>query len=127
VCESKAPAAQPGSARTAVSSEPQRVVSLNIGAPRPIEVRGKQVETGIYKQPVQGPVRLGIEGFEGDGRVERRVMGNAHHAVYAYSLENYDYWERRLACVPFPHGQFGENLTVPGLTETEVRIGDVWR
>ena len=48
-------------------------------------------------------------------------------AVYAYPVEHYAFWERGLGRPSLPHGQFGENLTVRGLTEDSVRVGDVYR
>jgi MOSC domain-containing protein YiiM len=47
-------------------------------------------------------------------------------AVYAYDRSGYAHWRRELG-VELPHGQFGENLTVDGMPETDVRIDDVYR
>jgi len=102
-----------------------RVVSLNLGAVGQIEVRGSRVASGIHKTPAVGPQELGEQGFAGDARVDR--ASNRHYAVYAYPLEHYAGWARLLGREGFPHGQFGENLTVEGLTETDARIGDVLR
>lgn len=104
-----------------------RILSVNVGAPRTVTVKHRLVETGIYKIPAAGPVRLTRLGVEGDVLVEPRKMGREHHAVYAYPYEHYAYWEHELGRPPFPMGQFGENLTVTGLLENEVRIGDIFR
>ncbi len=103
-----------------------RVVSVNVGRPRTVEHQGRQVRTGIYKAPVAGPVRVGRLNLDGDGQADLRVHGGADKAVYAYPSEHYAYWTRELGR-DFPWGQFGENLTVAGLLEDEVWIGDVLR
>ena len=83
--------------------------------------------TSIYKRPVEGPVRILERGLEGDGRVEKRKMGDEHHAVHIYPAEHYPHWERMLGLDALRHGHFGENLTVRGLDEEATRIGDVIR
>jgi len=104
-----------------------RILSVNVGESRPLTVKQQTVQTGIFKTPVPGPVPVTRLGLQGDVRVEKRKMGLEHHAVYAYPFEHYAYWQAELAREPFPMGQFGENLTVTGLLEEEVRIGDIFR
>lgn len=104
-----------------------RILSVNVGKRRAVTIKHKLVDTGIYKTSATGPVRISRLGVEGDVLVEKRKMGLEHHAVYAYPYEHYAYWQEELGRPPFPMGQFGENLTVTGLLETEVRIGDVFR
>lgn len=101
-----------------------RIASVNIGQPRDV-VHGKQrVLTGIFKQPVAGPVHVGPEGLDGDGQADSVHHGGADKAVYAFALEQYGHWQETLARPGFPYGQFGENLTIAGLDESESRIGD---
>jgi len=104
-----------------------QILSVNIGDSRAVTIKHQTVQTGIYKTPVSGPVPVSRFGLPGDVRVEPRKMGLEHHAVYAYPYEHYAYWQGELGREPFPMGQFGENLTVTGLLEEEVRIGDVFR
>lgn len=104
-----------------------RILSVNIGKRRAVTIKHKLVETGIYKTSAVGPVHISRLGVAGDELVEPRKMGLEHHAVYAYPHEHYAYWQDTLGRPPFPMGQFGENLTVTGLLEDEVRIGDVFR
>ncbi len=104
-----------------------RILSVNVGARREMTVKHRVVETGIDKVPVTGRVRIARFGLQDDHLVETRKMGREFHAVYAYPHEHYAYWEQELGRAPFPPGQFGENLTVTGLLEHEVRIGDVLR
>lgn len=105
----------------------KRILSVNVGRRQTIEIKGRPVETGIFKTPASGPVWLDAEGFEGDARVEPRKLGEEHHAACAYPHEHYAHWMQRLGRGLFPPGQFGENLTVTGLLEAEVRVGDVLR
>jgi MOSC domain-containing protein YiiM/ferredoxin-NADP reductase len=104
-----------------------RTLSVNLGGSREISIKHRPVQTSIYKAPVSGRVAVHRLGLAGDARIEPRKMGLEHHAVYAYPYEHYAHWQRELDHAPFPMGQFGENLTVTGLLEDEVRIGDVLR
>lgn len=104
-----------------------RILSVNVGARREVTVKQRVVETGIDKLPVAGRVRVDRLGLQGDNLVEPRKMGREFHAVYAYPHEHYAHWQRELGRAAFPLGQFGENLTVAGLLEDEVRLGDILR
>ena len=105
-----------------------RILSVNVGASRPVAIKDRTVQTGIYKIPATGPVAVTRLGLQDDVRIEVRKMGLEHSAVYAYPFEHYDYWQKELKREEaFPIGQFGENLTVTGLLEEEVRIGDIFR
>jgi MOSC domain-containing protein YiiM len=103
-----------------------RVVSVQVGRAREIAHRGRRVRTGIYKEPVLFRVRAGRLGLDGDTQADLRVHGGPDKAVYAYDLSGYAHWRRELGA-DFPFGQFGENLTVEGLPETDVRVDDVYR
>lgn len=103
------------------------ILSVNVGDSRAMTIKHREVQTGLYKTPQTGPVPVNRLGLLGDVRIEPRNMGLEHHAVYAYPHEHYAYWQRELGHEPFPIGQFGENLTVTGLLEEEVRIGDIFR
>lgn len=101
------------------------VISLNVGKPVTVDYRGKPLETGIYKHPAAGPVQLGLEGFDGDGQADRVNHGGPDKAVCVYPIEHYAYWEAQLG-TKLDYSAFGENITVSGLLETEVCIGDVY-
>ena len=104
-----------------------RILSVNVGDSRPVTVKNSTIQTGIYKIPATGPVAVSLLGLQDDVRIEIRKMGLEHSAIYVYPHEHYAYWQQQLGCDPFPIGQFGENLTVTGLLEEEVRIGDIFR
>ena len=101
-----------------------QLLSVNIALPRPVEQQGRTVLTGIFKEPVAGAVLLQREGLEGDGQADLKVHGGPDKAAYAYPVEHYAWWQEQLGREPFPHGQFGETLTVQGLLEHELAIGD---
>lgn len=104
-----------------------RVVSVNVGMPREIAWKGMAVETGIFKEPVAGAVKIGKLNLEGDKQADLTVHGGAEKAVYAYPAEHYGYWRLELPSVEFHWGKFGENLTTEGMDESNVNIGDVVR
>ncbi len=101
-----------------------KIVSVNVGGPREVQWRGRRVTTSIWKSPVQGRVRVGTLNLKGDEQSDLSVHGGADKAVYAYPVEHYPFWRNELPAIEFPFGAFGENLTIEGLLEADVRIGD---
>eukprot|EP01031_Cornospumella_fuschlensis_P002185 gene2185-2741_t len=95
--------------------------------PREVEINGQPVVTGIYKEAVEGPVRLGRLTLAGDGQADLTVHGGEHQAAYSYPIEHYVHWEQVVGSGGFPPGMFGENFTIGGFLEDEVLIGDVWQ
>lgn len=102
------------------------IESLNIGKPKQELFCGKTFLTGMRKQPVSGKIVLSRHGFEGDGVGDSRHHGGEDKAVCVYSLDHYPYWASTLS-ITMPVAAFGENLSVGGLQEAEVRIGDIYR
>jgi MOSC domain-containing protein YiiM len=103
------------------------LVSVNVGLPRDITWRGETVHTGIWKQPVQGPVMVRRLNVAGDGQGDLAGHGGEHRAVMVYQTESYTHWETELGRQDFTFGQFGENFTVQGLADDQVCIGDRYR
>ena len=101
-----------------------KLISINIGRPRPVPHEGRVVSTGIFKEPVAGPVFLRRLNLDGDGQADLRVHGGADKAVYAYPFEHYAFWAGELGRDDFSYGQFGENFTITGWLEDTVCIGD---
>ncbi|GKS13585.1 MOSC domain-containing protein [Paenibacillus chitinolyticus] len=102
-----------------------KIVSINVGKPKKIVYQGKEVETGIYKEPVHRPLFLSKTQLEGDGQADLKVHGGPDKALCVYSANHYDYWEKELG-QPLSFGAFGENITISGLKEEEVCIGDIY-
>jgi ferredoxin-NADP reductase/MOSC domain-containing protein YiiM len=65
--------------------------------------------------------------IDGDAQADLAGHGGEHRAVFVYQMDSYHYWERFLGRNNFTFGQFGENFTVDGLPDSEVRIGDRYR
>lgn len=100
------------------------VTSVNVGLPREIAAGRATVRTGIFKQPVNGPVAVHRLQLEGDGQADLVHHGGPSKAVYAYSDDHYAWWSAQLGRQDLVPGQFGENLTVRGLDETTLCLGD---
>jgi MOSC domain-containing protein YiiM len=86
--------------------------------------RGETLNTGIFKQPVEGPVALRKLNLDGDGQADLSVHGGPYKAVYAYPSEHYLYWRSQLPGTALPWGMFGENFTTEDLRESDLHIGD---
>ncbi|MGO9821632.1 MAG: MOSC domain-containing protein, partial [Solirubrobacteraceae bacterium] len=92
--------------------------------PKNVPWQGKNVYTGVFKEPVSGHRRVGKLNIEGDGQGDRAGHGGEQRAVFVYQIDSYRYWERELGRDDFVCGQFGENFTVKGLGDDQVCIGD---
>ena len=104
-----------------------RLLSVNVGLPRDITWQRKTVHTAVWKTPVQGRRMVRRLNIDGDGQGDLVGHGGEHRAVFVYQIDSYRYWEGRLGRSDFTYGQFGENFTVDGLPDNEVRIGDRYR
>jgi MOSC domain-containing protein YiiM len=109
------------------------LVSIQVGRPRVIgtpdaaDPQDRPWTTGFFKEPVAGPVYVRAENIDGDGQADRENHGGPDKAVLAYSADHYPGWRERLGRPDLPFGAFGENLTVAGLAEADVCVGDRWR
>lgn len=104
-----------------------KLVSVNVGLVRVVSWRGRNVTTGIFKEPVDGPVMLRTRNLEGDRQADLTVHGGLSKAVYVYPVEHYAYWRAELPDVALSFGMFGENFTTEGLLENDVDCGDRFR
>jgi MOSC domain-containing protein YiiM len=116
------------------SSLAPTVLSVNVALARPIDIQGRRVLSAIGKRPVAGRVEVKPLGLAGDEQADLEVHGGLSKAVYAYPSEHHAFWQtvRAQAQVApwgeaLPHGVIGENLTLAGLLETDVCVGDVLR
>jgi ferredoxin-NADP reductase/MOSC domain-containing protein YiiM len=103
------------------------LLSVNVGTPKHLFWQGKTVFSGVFKDSVAGPRRVGRMNVEGDGQGDLAGHGGEQRAVFVYQIDSYRYWERELGRSDFVYGQFGENFTVEGLGDEEVCIGDRYR
>lgn len=101
-----------------------KLISVNVGLPREVIWKNSIVTTGIFKEPITGRAKVYLHNIEGDGQADLSVHGGAEKAVYVYPAEHYEFWREELPESKLSWGAFGENLTVEGLFEEQVNIGD---
>lgn len=100
------------------------VRSVNVSLAKQVSYKNKRLSTGIFKQPVSGAVALNKHHFAGDEQVDKVNHGGEHKAVYGFAADHYAFWQDRLGLDALSFGQFGENLTIEGLDERRLAIGD---
>lgn len=117
-----------------MSSAAYSIASVQVAQARKVVISGRSILTAIHKTAVEGPVAVKPLGLQGDEQADLSVHGGLQKAVYAYPAEHYAFWleARRAAGVAgidtaLPHGSVGENLTLNGLLEADVWVGDVLR
>lgn len=101
-----------------------QLISVNTGLPREVTWHGRNVTTAIYKESVRGRIALRKSNLDGDRQADLGVHGGEYKAVYCYPLAHYAYWKRELPGRELPMGIFEENLTIDGLLEESVHLGD---
>lgn len=101
------------------------ILSLNVGMPKQVQFHQKDVSTGIFKTATDEALYLSYLNFEGDGQGDLVHHGGREKAVCVYPYEHYPFWENELKR-SLEYGALGENLTIKGLLETDVCIGDVF-
>ena len=112
----------------------RQLLSVQVGLARKVQIQGRSILTAIHKNPVDGPTPVTPLGLLGDEQADPSVHGGLDKAVYAYPSEHYGFWQeaRRAAGVSgfddsLPFGSMGENLTLAGVTEADLWVGDVLR
>ena len=103
------------------------LLSVNVGLPKDVPWHGKTVYTGVWKHQVDGPQMVRRLNIDGDGQGDLNGHGGEMRAVLVYQIESYRHWQRHFGRGDFTYGMFGENLTVDGLPDEEVCIGDRYR
>lgn len=113
------------------SSPPLQLLSVNTGRVQPLVIGGRKVLSAIGKQPAACPVPVGTMGLIGDEQADPTVHGGLDKALYMYPTEHLPWWREQrmqhgssLFDEPLPHGFVGENLSIHGLLEHQVWIGD---
>jgi MOSC domain-containing protein YiiM len=103
-----------------------RLISVNVGRPRPVDTGSRTVMTAIWKEPVEGRVAVRGVNLDGDDQADRSVHGGPDKAVYAYAIEETRAWASELGRELGP-GAFGENLTIEGVDVSGALVGERWR
>jgi MOSC domain-containing protein YiiM len=104
-----------------------KIISINVASPALLSL-GKatnKVKSGIFKKPVSQPIFLNYLGFELDGVGDTRIHGGKDMAVCVYCVDHFSYWEEKYQRKILP-GSFGENLSVSGMSEETINIGDIF-
>ena len=102
------------------------ITSVNIGQATEIIWNGETIETGIFKSPVQ-KIELEMTDVKNDNVIDKLYHGGIEKACYLYSEDHYDYWKSLYPTLDFNFGMFGENITIKGLDERTIMIGDIYR
>jgi len=103
---------------------PPGLISVNVGLPKDVSWQGRTVRTGAWKSPTDGPVMARRLNLDGDGQADLAGHGGEQRAVLVYQLDSYRHWRRHFGRDDITHGMLGENLTVDGLADDQVCIGD---
>ncbi|MBT8305740.1 MAG: MOSC domain-containing protein [Maribacter sp.] len=104
-----------------------KVISTNIGNPTTITWKGKVEQTGIFKYPTSEALFLGKTDVLKDTVIDRKNHAGTNKACYLFSADQYPYWKKLYTQLEWDWGMFGENLTIAGLNEDEIRIGDIYK
>lgn len=109
-----------------------QLLSVQVGQARKVQAGERSILTAIRKTEVAGPVAVHRLGLAGDEQADLSVHGGLEKAVYAYPSEHYGFWQglREQAGLRqidplLPHGALGENLTLEGLLEQQLWVGDL--
>jgi MOSC domain-containing protein YiiM len=108
-----------------------RVLSIQTGRVRPLRVGERKLMSAIGKTPVTGPIELGPLGLVGDEQADLSVHGGLSKAVYALPSEHLRWWQAQRQArgatmfeEDLPPGYLGENLSLQGVVEADLFIGD---
>ena len=104
-----------------------KIISTNIAKPQFVTINGKKQRTGIFKKPTNNPIYLDKEEVKGDEVTNRQVHGGIYKACYLFSADHYPYWQNLYPQLDWHYGMLGENLTVNGLDETQICVGDIYK
>jgi len=101
-----------------------KLLSVNVSKPKLRRYGFKFVTTAFLKKPIYGSVVVNQYNVDGDKQADLMNHGGADKAVYGFSPDHYDYWKQKLGIDHIDFGKFGENLSISGLDEAEIAIGD---
>ena len=104
-----------------------KVIATNIGNPTTIHRNGKEEQTGIFKYPTNEALFLGKTDVLKDTVIDRKHHAGVNKACYLFSADQYPYWKKMYPELDWDWGMFGENLTIKGLNEADIRIGDIFK
>ena len=103
------------------------IASIQIGKTQQYCNDGQSWESAIEKLPVAGPIVVLSDGLDGDEQADRVHHGGPDKAILAYNSGHFSAWQEEFPDWSVSGGTFGENLTIDGVSESDVCIGDVFR
>ena len=101
-----------------------KIISTNISKIKTVIYNGKEVKTGIFKTSTSESVAIEKLNIIGDEQADLVNHGGVDKAVYAFSHNHYEYWQKTLENENLSSGIFGENFTISDLDEATIHIGD---
>lgn len=104
-----------------------KIISTNIAKPQFVTINGEQQQTGIFKKPTSQAIYLDKEEVRGDEISNRQVHGGEFKACYLFSADHYPHWQNLYPNFDWHYGMLGENLTVEGLDETQLHVGNIYK
>lgn len=104
-----------------------KVISTNLGTPTTFVWNGQEEQTGIFKKPVDQALFLNTNDVSNDTVIDRIHHAGEHKACYLFASENYPYWKKLYPEFEWNWGMFGENLTIEGLDESKIRVGNIYK
>src|SRR6516164_1882927 len=103
-----------------------RVLSVNVGAVREFEYGGRPARSAIWKSPVAGRIAVRGVNLSGDDQADRKAHGGPDKVVYAYAVEDAQWWEQEIGR-SLAYAEFGENLTTEGMQVNDALLGERWQ
>src|SRR5262245_46097844 len=103
-----------------------KVLSVNVGAVREFEYNGHPAKSAIWKLPAVGRIAARGVNLAGDDQADRKAHGGPDKVVYAYAVEDIQWWEQEVGR-PLAYGEFGENLTTEGIEVNNALVGERWK
>jgi MOSC domain-containing protein YiiM len=104
-----------------------KVIATNIGTPKTFTWNGAEEQTGIFKYPLKDGLFLSKNDVKGDTVIDRIHHGGTNKACYLFSADYYPYWKERYPDHDWDWGMFGENLTISGMDDAQIRVGTIYK
>ncbi len=104
-----------------------KIISTNLGNPTSFIWNGKEEQTGIFKKPVAQTLFLKTNDVANDTVIDRVHHAGINKACYLFASDNYPYWKALYPELDWDWGMFGENLTIEGLDESTMRVGNIYK